>query len=128
MKCLLDTHAFLWMVSGDERLSVTAGETILDPATELYFSMASYWEICIKLSIEKLQLSRGWPQVFEREMTRNSIQWLSMKPEHAREVINLPWHHRDPFDRLIVGQCRCESLCCITADSHIRQYRITCVW
>lgn len=128
MKYLLDTHAFLWMLSADERLSQTAADLILDPTAELCFSMASYWEICIKQSINKIELRRNWPQVFDREIRRNGIQWVSIKTEHARGVIELPWHHRDPFDRLLVAQCRCEKLACITADPHIPQYGIDCVW
>ena len=128
MKYLLDTHVFLWMVSDDEQLSVAAADIILNPESELYFSMASYWEICIKLSIKKLELKRNWPQVFEREMMMNGMEWLSIKPEHARGVIKLPWHHRDPFDRLIIAQCYSEKLTCITADDHIHKYDIKSLW
>ena len=128
MKHLIDTHAFLWMISDDKRLSSNASEVILDPKSELYFSMASYWEICIKISIGKLKMKRNWPQVFDREMRINSINWLSLKPEHTRGVIKLPWHHRDPFDRLIISQCVCEKLTCITADDHIHKYNIKYLW
>jgi PIN domain nuclease of toxin-antitoxin system len=128
VKCLLDTHVFLWMLSGDEHLSTTASDTILNPSSELFFSMASYWEICIKLSIKKLAMKRNWPDVFEREMSRNGIQWVSLKPEHARGVVKLPWHHRDPFDRLIVSQCKTEKLTCITADEQIHRYDVRCLW
>lgn len=128
MKYLLDTHVFLWMISNEKQLSTTASGIILNPNSELYFSMASYWEICIKISIEKLSLKRSWPQIFEREMNHNGIQWLSVKAEHARGVIKLPWHHKDPFDRLIVSQCHSEKLTCITADEHIRKYNIKCMW
>ena len=128
MKYLLDTHAFLWMISGDKKLSNDSAEVILNPSSELYFSMASYWEICIKLSINKLELKRNWSEIFEREMRLNGIQWLSIKPEHARGVIKLPWHHRDPFDRLIISQCITEKLVCITADEHFSKYRIKCLW
>lgn len=128
MKCLLDTHVFLWMLMDDDQLSVAAKDTILDPTVELFFSMASYWEICIKLSIGKLELKRNWPQVFEREMVGNGIQWLPIKPEHARGVINLPWHHRDPFDRLLVAQCRADNLTCITADANIQRYSVKSLW
>ena len=128
MKYLLDTHVFLWMLSEEKRLSPSAVNTILSPSSELFFSMASYWEICIKLSIGKLKLKRNWPQIFEREMTRNGIQWLAIKPEHTRGVISLPWHHRDPFDRLIVSQCSAEKIICITADENIRKYTIKSLW
>ena len=128
MKYLLDTHAFLWMISDDERLSTAAADAIVDQRSELYFSMASYWEICIKISIGKLELKRNWPRVFEREMSMNDVGWLAVNPEHARGVIKLPWHHRDPFDRLLVSQCRSEKLTCITADKNIPRYPIKCLW
>ncbi len=128
MKYLLDTHVFLWMISEEDRLSSSAVSAILNPSSELFFSMASYWEICIKVSIDKLKLKRNWPQVFEREMNRNGIQWLAVKPEHTRGVIGLPWHHRDPFDRLIVSQCKTEKITCITADENIRKYTIKSLW
>ena len=128
MKYLLDTHVFLWMISEEKRLSQSAVNAIMNPDSELFFSMASYWEICIKLSIDKLKLKRNWPQIFEREMTRNGIQWLAIKPEHTRGVVDLPWHHRDPFDRLIVSQCSTEKIICITVDENIRKYSIKSLW
>jgi PIN domain nuclease of toxin-antitoxin system len=128
MKALLDTHVFLWMISGDKRLSKKAEETILDQETELWFSAASYWEICIKLSIGKLKMQSNWTDVFEREMRLNGVRWLPLKPEHAQGVIKLPWHHRDPFDRILVSQCMNEGLTCITADSYMALYDIPCLW
>jgi PIN domain nuclease of toxin-antitoxin system len=127
VKYLLDTHIFLWILLADERLGQQAENVILNPSSDLYFSMASYWEICIKVSIGKIKLKRNWPHIFEREMNINGIKLLSIKPEHVRGVIKLPWYHRDPFDRLIVAQCSCEKFTCITVDTNISQYGIKCL-
>ena len=128
MNLLIDTHVFLWMLDDEQRLTTVARDALLASDNELYLSMASYWEICIKLSIGKLSLQTNWPRVFEREMRNNSIQWLAIKPEHARITIKLPWLHRDPFDRLIVAQCRFEHLTLATADPLVQQYDIPILW
>ena len=127
MKYLLDTHIFLWMLEDNKLLHNQAKQVILNSNNDLFFSMASYWEICIKISIGKLQLKRNWAHIFERELSTNSIQTLPIKKEHARQTITLPWHHRDPFDRLIIAQCKCEKMTCITADPIINQYDIHCL-
>ena len=117
MSCLLDTHAILWMVAGDDRLSQTCTEIILDHRNELYFSMASYWEICIKVSIDKLALSDDWPEVFDREKAHNGIQWLPIGKEHVQGLLDLPWYHMDPFDRLLIAQAVHEELIILTVNS-----------
>ncbi|MGB9440822.1 MAG: type II toxin-antitoxin system VapC family toxin, partial [Desulfobacterales bacterium] len=104
MKVLLDTHAFLWLISGDDRLSETAQKTFLNPGNILFFSAASLWEICIKMSLGKLSLKSGWLKTIEDEMKINAIQWLSIEMTHCVKLINLPFHHRDPFDRMLVAQ------------------------
>jgi PIN domain nuclease of toxin-antitoxin system len=127
MKYLLDTHVFLWILEDDSRLGNTARQAFLNESNELFFSMASYWEICIKISIGKLKLKRNWAHIFERELDKNAIQTLSISKEHTRQIIHLPWLHRDPFDRLIIAQCKCEKLTCITADEKISQYDLPCL-
>ena len=106
MNLLLDTHAFLWFVEGKADLSPVALNSILDDINSVYLSPASYWEICIKISVEKLVLVDGWPRLFEREMRRNAIHWCELKPEHLQGIIDLPFIHRGPFDRLLVAQAR----------------------
>lgn len=127
MKLLLDTHAFLWLIMG-ENLSQAAREAFLDRANALYFSAASYWEIGIKLSLGKLQLTDDWPQAFDREMLVNGIQWLPIEKEHCQGIVHLPFVHRDPFDRLLIAQARFEGMTLLTADSHIQQYDIPTLW
>jgi PIN domain nuclease of toxin-antitoxin system len=128
MKLLLDTHAFLWFVGGREDLSEAASRAILDGDNLLFLSPASYWEMCIKISIGKLVLADGWSRLFEREMRRNGIRWLEMTAEHFRGTIDLPFHHRDPFDRLLVSQAVHERCSIVTADPWIPRYRVKTIW
>lgn len=127
MRLLLDTHVFLWMMAG-ENLSPTARQVILDPENDLYLSAASYWEICIKLSLGKLQLAAEWAQVFEQEMKVNRIVWLPVERTHCRGLLALPHLHGDPFDRLLIAQARVENMTVVTADLSFHQYDIAAIW
>lgn len=127
MKLLIDTHAFLWFIRG-ENLSKIAQDTFLNVENELYFSAVSYWEICIKFSLGKLELANNWDKMFEREMTINGIKWLSIEKAHSQGIITLPMIHRDPFDRLLIAQAHVEGMVLLTADSQIRKYDIQTVW
>ena len=90
--------------------------------------MASYWEICIKVSLGKLQVADNWPDLIRTEMMANDIHWLSIDPRHCREVIALPHHHRDPFDRLLIAQARLEGLTLLSADPNFGRYDVGVVW
>ncbi len=126
-KLLLDTHAFLWAVTG-QGLSLAATRAFLDPASRLYFSAASYWEICIKLSLGKLALAPDWRQQFEQEMTINQIQWLPIMAAHCWQLTQLPFLHRDPFDRLLIAQAQIEGMTLLTGDSQIHLYSVSILW
>lgn len=127
MKLLLDTHAFLWAMAG-AGLSERAASAFLDIENDLYFSAASYWEICIKISIGKLVLSDGWEERIERFIELNRIQWLPIERSHSQAIIRLPMIHRDPFDRLLIAQAQSEDMAILTRDEHIRQYNIPTIW
>lgn len=128
MRLLVDTHALLWLITGDARLSPTARALFLDPVNELFLSAASYWKICIKVSIGKLTLMSDWPEVIDRELVANGIEWLSVAKEHCQAVVTLPFHHRDPFDRILVAQAICESLSLLSDDPLLREYDAPVVW
>ena len=128
MKVLLDTHAFLWSISGDDRLSKNAEETFLNPSIHLLFSAASFWEICIKMSLGKLSLKRGWLKTIQKEMKINAIQWLPVEMQHCAELINLPFHHRDPFDRMLIAQAMIEDLQILSRDRRLSAYDIARIW
>lgn len=100
MEYLLDTHAFLWYLMGDANLSLTVKEAI-DARTGLYFSIASLWEIFIKVNIGKLQLNRPFADLYA-ELEYLNIRLLPITVEDTQLYANLPLHHRDPFDRILV--------------------------
>ena len=128
MKVLLDTHAFLWLISGDDRLSKTAQETFLDPGNILFFSAASLWEICIKMSLGKLSLKGGWLATIQNEMKTNAILWIPIEMPHCAELTHLPFHHRDPFDRMLVAQAMVENMHLLSRDNRLSSYRIKRIW
>jgi PIN domain nuclease of toxin-antitoxin system len=127
MKFLLDTHVFLWSLTG-ENLSYAARDAFLDTNNQLFLSAASYWEICIKQSIGKLQLAPDWADIFDRELAANSIQWLPIEKAHCRQIGQLPPLHGDPFDRLLIAQAQCESMTLLTANSNIQAYPVETFW
>ena len=127
MKLLLDTHTFLWSVSG-KKLSQDAENAFLDTNNELFLSAVSYWEICIKQSIGKLGLAANWVEVFDREMVFNHIQWLPIEKSHCQKISELPFLHGDPFDRLLIAQAVLEDMTLLTADSNIHQYPAPTLW
>lgn len=127
-KYLLDTHAWLWFLSGDSRLSEHACSAIQDGAAACYVSMASYWEVQIKISIGKLKLVEGWRKLFENDMANNHFSWLSIERKHIDQIDELPWHHRDPFDRLIIAQAQSENVIIISQDRHIGEYDVNVLW
>jgi len=128
MKVLLDTHAFLWLITEDHRLSETARQTFLNRENSLFFSAASLWEICIKISLEKISLKSGWFQTIQDEMKLNTILWLPIEMPHCAEVTKLPFHHRDPFDRMLIAQAFVENMQLLSRDRHLSDYAIKRIW
>ena len=128
MKVLLDTHCFLWLVTGDDRLSETARQTFLDTDNRLFFSAASFWEICIKESLGKIALQKGWIETIQDEMTVNTIEWLPIEIPHCVEVAKLPFHHRDPFDRMLIAQATVEDMQLLSRDSRLSAYAVERIW
>lgn len=132
MRLLLDTHTLLWSITS-RQLSPAADAAFLDADNDLFLSVASYWEICIKLGVGKLSLPDDWQQIIERAMTVNAIDWLPIEPRHCREVLALPRTgllsgHRDPFDRLLVAQARLEGLTLLSADPNLGGYDVAVIW
>ena len=127
MKLLLDTHAFLWALT-DQNLSQTAREAYLNTNNDLYLSAASYWEICIKVSLGKLTVIPDWINRFDMELVSNGISWLSIDKAHCQHLLRLPAIHRDPFDRLLIAQAQCEGMTLLTADANIQQYSVSTLW
>lgn len=127
-RLLLDTHAFLWFVSASERLSAAARQAIIKKETDVFISRISYWEICLKVSIGKLHLSTSWEKKLDAERKANRFNWLSLESRHCEEIIHLPWHHKDPFDRMLIAQARSENLTIVSCDEKMQPYEIDVLW
>ena len=110
MRLLLDTHAFLWFILDDPKLSVTAKELIVDPSNDIEISPATYWEIAIKISLGKYELPESYEMFIEREIVTNEFRVLPIEPKHTAALTALPFHHRDPFDRLLIAQAMIERM------------------
>jgi PIN domain nuclease of toxin-antitoxin system len=121
VRLLLDTHPLLWWLADDPRLADPARSEIADPANDVFVSAASAWEIAIKAGIGKLSL----PHDLEEQLAASSISPLPILVRHALAVRDLPEHHRDPFDRLLVAQARIEDLTIVTADPCIPRYDVS---
>lgn len=118
MKILLDTHLVLWWLANSASLSEKARAQISDPGNTLFLSAVSLWEIWLKESLGKLRL----PPDFDTRLAAESFENLPLTGSHARQVTLLPWHHRDPFDRMLVAQAQSEKLVFLTADEIITRY------
>lgn len=128
MNALLDTHALLWFLLGDKRLSDTARGIIEDPGNEIAVSVASLWEISIKVSIGKLTLHQPFEVLFPDTLNAERIALLPLRVEHLRRVILLPFYHRDPFDRLLIAQAAEEQAVLVTRDAVFSAYNVTTQW
>lgn len=128
MRFLLDTMVWLWSVGEVARLNKEARDVLTAPQHELYLSSASVWEIAIKVSIGRLQLPEPLRLLVPRETERQGLRPLQISYSHAVAVCDLPLHHGDPFDRLLVAQARSEGLTLITADRDLKQYPVELLW
>ncbi len=124
MKLLLDTHAALWFLSGDDRLSENARRHLTDDANRVLLSAAVVWEIAIKRSLGKLVV----PDEYLSLLLGAGVQPLAVSVEHASAVEHLPPHHRDPFDRMLVSQATIEGGALISRDDALRPYDVTLIW
>jgi len=118
LKILLDTHLLLWWLAGSPSLPVEARELISDPENAVFVSAVSLWEIWLKQSLGKLTL----PPDFKEKLAAEAFESLPLTAAHAQQVALLPWHHRDPFDRVLVTQARVAGLVLLTADDAVAAY------
>ena len=128
MTALLDTQAFLWFVLDDPQLSATAKRFIEDSSNQLYLSPASYWEIAIKISIGKYSLPVPYQSFMETQLSSNAIAILPIEPRHTHLLTNMPFHHRDPFDRLLIAQALADELVIISSDALFDLYGVNRCW
>ncbi len=125
---LLDTQAVLWFLQGDPRLSGTAKALIEDPANRKLVSVATCWEIAIKVGVGKMNLGEPTRPYLERAIALNHFELLPISLEHATAVEGLPTHHKDPFDRLLIAQAIVEGLPIISADLAFDAYPVRRIW
>ena len=127
MKLILDTHTFLWFVNDNPKLSDRLKDLIEDTSNVSYLSVASLWEMSIKFNLGKLTLDPNFEEFVDREVITTSIQLLNIKLSHLRVNATLPFHHRDPFDRLIIAQSMAENIPIVTVDSAFDKYEVTLI-
>ncbi|AFY49650.1 hypothetical protein Nos7524_3876 [Nostoc sp. PCC 7524] len=128
MRLMLDTHTFLWFIEGSLNLSDTAKNLIEDQRNQRFLSIASLWEMSIKVSIGKLQLGMNFAELVKQQVYGNAIELLEIRPEHLDKLAQLPFYHKDPFDRLIISQSLVESIPIVTKDSMFESYPVQILW
>jgi PIN domain nuclease of toxin-antitoxin system len=127
MRLLLDTHTAIWFFNDDDRLSKKATQAILSPSNLKYVSIASVWEVSIKLSLKKLDFD-GKTQGFLDLINENDFELLPIEETYILGLEKLEFIHRDPFDRLLIASSISENMPIITADTNIRLYPVDYIW
>lgn len=128
MRALLDTHTFFWFIEDNPRLSAHAKDLIADGTNEIMLSMASFWEMAIKISLGKLSVSGPFASYISQQLSGNNIGVLDISLQHIAAVVTLPFHHRDPFDRLLIAQAQVEQIPLISVDTTFDAYAILRLW
>ena len=128
MKFIADTHAFIWFIADSPKLSGTARKLFESSDSERLFSIASIWEIAIKTSLGKLSFDKPLEQFLPEQIAANDARLLDISLFHALRVASLPFHHRDPFDRMIIAQGLTENLPILSDDNAFDAYGIKRIW
>ena len=128
MNLLLDPHTFLWFIEGSSNLSNLAKHSIENPNNTKFISIASIWEISIKVSIGKLELAMSITELLESQVYDNAIELLPIRSKHLDKLVELPFHHKDPFDRLIISQSLSERMPIISKDQLFDLYPVELFW
>ena len=125
MNYLLDTHVFLWFIKDDPALNSKAKTLIEEPENSIYFSIASMWEMAIKVSLGKLQMPSPFNEFVQSQLIENKVTLLDIKTRHTEIVATMPFHHRDPFDRMLICQAMEHGLMIATVDDIFQSYAIS---
>lgn len=128
MNILLDTHTLLWFVAGDSKLSDPAREAIESPDNTALVSIASLWEMGIKISLSRLDIGMSFDEFVRDEVTGNGMVLLGITAAHVARIIKMPFHHRDPFDRLLIAQAEEEGIPIVGCDHAFTAYGSTLIW
>jgi len=127
VRVLLDTQCWLWMRGAPQRLSTRTRRLLTDPANELLLSAASVWKLAIKTALGKVRLSESFGDFVTSRLAEDGVVPLAVQHTHAMRVAELPAHHRDPFDRLLVAQAQIEALSLLTADRQLEAYDVAVI-
>jgi PIN domain nuclease of toxin-antitoxin system len=127
MKLLIDTQSFIWFFEADEHLPVRVRTMMEDAGNHLVVSIASFWEITIKMSLQKLKLSGNIEMLMNKAFT-NGFEILPIEPAHLITLSTLDFHHRDPFDRIIIAQAITENINVISSDGIFGLYPVKQLW
>jgi len=128
MNALLDTHALLWLADDPQRLPAPIVALCEDETNDLSVSIASFWELAIKMSLGKITLGEDALPRLSRWCHDNAISILPIELSHLNQLQLLPFHHRDPFDRLLIAQAQSENMRIISVDEHFHAYDIKVLW
>jgi len=128
VRLLLDSHAFLWFILGDQRLSDRARLAIAAADTDVLISPATLWEMAIKVRLGKYTLPGPFGPFMDTQLTSNRIRLLPVEVRHTAILASMPFHHRDPFDRLIVAQALAESIGVVSVDAMLDAYGVSRLW
>ena len=128
MRLLLDNHALLWFLREPEKLPPQVLEEIESAGRGAVVSVATLWEIAIKASLKKLYLPKEYDELFPHAVPDSGLSLLGIEPQHINAVSRLAWHHRDPFDRLLIAQAQLEQLTLVSCDPQFSAYGISLLW
>lgn len=128
MRLLVDTHCWLWYLLAPERLNEAAQTALGNPENEIFFSVASTWEIVVKFALGKLDLPLPPSEYVPDRLARLGNQTLAIRQDHVLRIENLPAHHRDPFDRILIAQAQTDDLRFMTADKVLTAYDVPILW
>lgn len=128
MRALLDAHAFLWWATDFDRLPDPVRDIIAASDNEIFLSVVSVWEIAIKARLGKIQLPSHARQFLLEHMASNGFRSLPIERRHAVNLVDLPLHHKDPFDRMLISQSQVENLPILTGDRSFARYEVEAIW
>ncbi|HEX9928302.1 MAG TPA: type II toxin-antitoxin system VapC family toxin [Pyrinomonadaceae bacterium] len=128
MNLLLDSHTFIWMHNEPSKLSTKAAREIVVLSNTLFLSIASIWEIQIKIQIGKFNFKDSLANVIAEQQKKNGLQILPINLLHILELENLPFHHKDPFDRLLIAQANVENMTLVSSDPVFSTYSVNLLW
>jgi PIN domain nuclease of toxin-antitoxin system len=128
MNLLIDSHTFIWWRDEPQKLSPTSFAEISNPNNDVYLSVVTVWELQIKIALNKFTVKGGLEAAIKDEQKNNGFQILPVELSHALYLENLPLHHKDPFDRLLISQAIIENMTLVSADANFANYQVNLLW